>query len=187
MINLESGDNRQHLVETLFPRFLHLLSHHTDLSLLNGETFEDAIKYIEFLVDACGVQTNLSFMFFTAAKLKSMKDNHSSDSHRLYVLCDLAQLLIKEFAARKGWALGSYDEQVTFTRDIFSKLGSIEGKENVNKSFLDDEFVEKRERQKEGGEARKKRSKKETDESSEDEMEEVEVVPAPTRRYLCII
>ncbi|KAJ3163478.1 hypothetical protein HDU86_000057 [Geranomyces michiganensis] len=133
-------EGRPALLEHTFVRFLHLLAHHTDF----GVDIEDLgvfAVYVEFFLDAVATAENASFLYYMAAKLKTYRDLHAQSSENLYVVSDLAQLLIQEKANQGGWSLPSYQGNVHLPKNLFGKLSAASAAEVSRKSYLPQEFV----------------------------------------------
>ncbi|KAI8996056.1 armadillo-type protein [Gaertneriomyces semiglobifer] len=131
------------LLEHLFVRFLHLLAHHPDFTT-DKDDLQMFTAYIDFYLDAVGTSENASMLYYVSSKLKTFADLHAKSSENLYVLSDLAQVLIQERAADKGWSLPSYPGNVHLPKELVGKLPSDLGLENARKSYLPEDFLEGR-------------------------------------------
>ncbi|KAJ3292603.1 hypothetical protein HK104_005175 [Borealophlyctis nickersoniae] len=141
---LRSEENsKTALIESTLVRFLHLLAHHPDFStdIMDLHMFS---AYIEFFLDIVATPENVSFLYYSTAQLKTVKDVLAPASENLYVISDLAQFLIQELTNHAGWSLPSYPGNVPLPKELFKKLPSSEGSENIKRSYLPPGFVEER-------------------------------------------
>lgn len=102
-----NNDNKQahNVMELTFARLLSLLIHHPDYPAKETPTYEgellDFAKYIIFYLQTVATDENLSLIFHIAQRVKQAQDALSDDpevQERLYVLSDLAQATIRNFA-----------------------------------------------------------------------------------------
>jgi len=103
-----SNDNKAqttNVMEMIFARLLSMLVHHPDYPAKGTPGFEgellDFAKYIVFYLQACATEENLSLIFHIAQRVKQAQDALSVDEdvqERLYVLSDLAQATIRNYA-----------------------------------------------------------------------------------------
>ncbi|TPX56174.1 hypothetical protein PhCBS80983_g04722 [Powellomyces hirtus] len=136
-------DSHAPMLEHTLARFLHLLAHHPDFSL-DAEVLVVFAVYIGFFLDVVATAENASFLYHMAAKLKTMRDLHAERSDNLYVLSDLAQLVIQEKANQAGWSLPSYQGSVRLPKDLFGKLSDRSMAEVARKSYLPQALVDLR-------------------------------------------
>ena len=126
----------QNVMESIFARLLSLMAHHPDYPDKNDETFDaellDFSKYIIFYLVAVATQDNLSLIFHIAQRIKQTRDNVSGEdemSERLYVLSDLAQVVIRNYADMMPTAKGinllqTWPGSVTLPKSLFKALPS---------------------------------------------------------------
>ncbi|KAJ9664720.1 Sister chromatid cohesion protein pds5 [Neophaeococcomyces mojaviensis] len=93
------------VMEMIFARLLSMLVHHPDYPTKDTPEFDgdllDFAKYIVFYLQACATEENLSLIFHIAQRVKQAQDALSDDEdvqERLYVLSDLAQATIRNYA-----------------------------------------------------------------------------------------
>ena len=60
-------------MERIFPRLLHLLSHHTDFSTEESD-LDDMATYINFYLDCVGTADNSALFFHLAQRVKQARD-----------------------------------------------------------------------------------------------------------------
>lgn len=80
--------------EAIFIRFLHLLAHHPDFSVLHEQlldmakcvyltdhfyafTYGDEIRYVDFYLDLVATADNISLLYHLAMKTKTVRDAES--------------------------------------------------------------------------------------------------------------
>ena len=102
--------HHQNVIELLFARLLSLLAHHPDYptdsdSETYGQDLIDFTRYILYYLSSVATEDNLSLVFHIAQRVKQTRDGISSSvkleeiySNRLYVLSDLAQATIRDYA-----------------------------------------------------------------------------------------
>ncbi|KAJ1561068.1 hypothetical protein HK405_005033, partial [Cladochytrium tenue] len=130
----------QATIESLFPNFLHTISLHPDFGT-DDDDVEDSAKYIQFFLDVVASPDNVSFLYHSAAQLKTLADIHKESSEGLYHVSDLAQILIQELCANRVWSLPSYPTNIRYDKELFRRLPSRDGAENLKKSYLSKKFV----------------------------------------------
>ncbi|KAI8325971.1 hypothetical protein GQ54DRAFT_295114 [Martensiomyces pterosporus] len=147
------------LVESSFPRLLHLLVHHPDWDDAKPvETLELFAPYIEFFITcACSAQ-NVSLLYYFASELKAYRnkpaaaraaaadDDDASKvfTHRLYIVSELAQYLLREKSISANWPVNVYPGQLALPGDIFEPLSDSEKAAITRNPFLSSEFVSRR-------------------------------------------
>ena len=101
----QGKSSHQNIMELLFARLLSLLAHHPDFPERGTEVYNDDLvdfaKYICFYLSAIANEDNLSLIFHIAQRIKQTKDaidDTSEASEHLYVLSDLAQAAIRDYA-----------------------------------------------------------------------------------------
>ncbi|EKM75631.1 hypothetical protein AGABI1DRAFT_132023 [Agaricus bisporus var. burnettii JB137-S8] len=117
--------------ELLFVRLLHILAHHPDFST-EHEDLLDLAKYIQFYLDLVATSENVPLLYHLATKGKTVRD-HSSFVHseNFYILCELAQDLIKGRASAHSWPLPSYPGKVRMPADILRPLPNAEAANRI--------------------------------------------------------
>eukprot|EP00051_Salpingoeca_urceolata_P020675 m.313233 g.313233 ORF g.313233 m.313233 type:complete len:1382 (-) comp19662_c2_seq10:225-4370(-) len=108
----------QFIPEYALPWLLQTLAHHDDFNDTHEETLNEFQKYFDFFFTAVAVNQkseNWKLLRMLATKPKQLLDRETPrDSERLYVMCDLAQVVIQERAKKGGWRLGAETEEHTF-------------------------------------------------------------------------
>ncbi|KAI9343084.1 armadillo-type protein [Zopfochytrium polystomum] len=130
-------------IESLFPALLHTITLHPDFGTTDGDA-ADSAKYIQFFLEVVVNPENVSFLFHSAAQLKTLADLHNSSSEGLYHLSDLAQVLLQEYCANHGWSLPSYPASIPYDKELFKRLPRGEGAENLKKSYVSKAFIQSR-------------------------------------------
>ncbi|RMZ90516.1 hypothetical protein DV736_g2248, partial [Chaetothyriales sp. CBS 134916] len=133
----KSQDKKAHqnVMETMFARLLSLMAHHPDYPDKASDSFDDDLldfsKYIIFYLVAVATENNLSLIFHIAQRIKQTRDNISGGedlSERLYVLSDLSQAVIRNYAdmmptsTRGAQLLETWPGQVPLPRSLFKAL-----------------------------------------------------------------
>lgn len=152
---LKSGDKKpsQHVMESLFARLLSIMIHHPDYPDTQSEDFDmdllDFSKYITFYLIAVANDENLSLIFHIAQRIKQTRDNITDTdemSERLYVLSDLAQAVIKNYAdmmpaqTKGANLLHTYPGNISLPRSLFKALsGHKEAQQIAEKNYLPEE------------------------------------------------
>ena len=159
--NKSSHDN---VMELLFARLLSLLAHHPDFPEKGTEDYHpdlvDYSKYICFYLSTIANEENLSLIFHIAQRVKQTKDAVAEDStetsEHLYVLSDLAQAAIRNYADvlahQKGHAananmLQTWPGKLRLPSALFAALPNhTVAQEIADKNFLPEEVASDLER-----------------------------------------
>lgn len=140
----------QHVMEGIFARLLSMMVHHPDYPETGSDDFDadllDFSKYIVFYLVAVANDDNLSLIFHIAQRIKQTRDNVTNPdemSQRLYVLSDLAQAVIRNYADMmpahtKGVnLLQTYPGSISLPRSLFRALPNHEEAQKiVEKNYL---------------------------------------------------
>ncbi|KAJ3136348.1 hypothetical protein HK100_001853 [Physocladia obscura] len=130
-------------LESIFPEFLHMVAHHPDFGMDDDEDVTLSAKYIQFYIEIVVSPENASFLYHSAAQLKTLVDLHSPTSDNIYHISDLTQFLIREHCKYQLWTLNSYPDVIPHKREFFKKMASVqEGNNNVKKSYLSKIWME---------------------------------------------
>lgn len=156
-LQAKAGDQRAPLnvMESIFARLLSLLAHHPDYPGQDSEDFDrdllDFSKYIVFYLWTVATEDNLSLIFHISQRVKGAKDGvtGSTDaSERLYVLSDLSQAVIRNYAdLMPGHAKGvnllqTWPGTVTLPRNLFKALPNHEAAQEIaEKNFLPEDVA----------------------------------------------
>ncbi|KAI8912618.1 armadillo-type protein [Gorgonomyces haynaldii] len=136
------NENMEASIEFSFVRAMHLLAHHPDFTE-EEEDLQQFEAYINFFLDSVCNGDNVSYLYHMSGQLKLVKDKHAEQSRPLYVLCELAQLLMQRRAASHNWVLQAYPDKVGLPRDLFERLDKDEGNKTLKTKFLGDNIVGK--------------------------------------------
>ena len=130
------------MVEQTFVRLIHLLAHHPDFS---SEAEDVALfeAYIYFFLDAVANADNVSYLYYMAGQLKLVRDKTSENSDSMYILSELAQVLIQRYCVVHNWFLQPYPEKVGLPRELFARLPKDVGTTILKKRFLNESYTEK--------------------------------------------
>lgn len=134
----------QNVMESIFARLLSLLAHHPDYPTKDSEDFDgellDFSKYIVFYLCTVATEDNLSLIFHIAQRVKGTRDGVSGSdeaSERLYVLSDLSQAVIRNYAdlmpahVKGANLLQTWPGTVTLPRTLFKALPSHEAAQEI--------------------------------------------------------
>ncbi|KAJ3276604.1 hypothetical protein HDV01_004137 [Terramyces sp. JEL0728] len=157
--------------EQYFAHFIHLLAHHPDFSLEHSDLAQFE-SYITFYLETICTQENISLLYCISLQLKTIQDKHGKSTN-LYIVSELCQLIIREYAAEHNWLLTTYPDKIGIARELFEKLDHSEATDNSKKIYLEEigysktrgkkpkVIVRKREKDDEDKENKKKRKEKE--------------------------
>jgi sister-chromatid-cohesion protein PDS5 len=105
------------------------------------------VSYLQFYLDLIATPENVSLLYHLASKGKSVRDaeshaysvvisfsfpyisfrfSYTSYAQNFYVMCELAQVLIKNRAQAQSWTLPSYPGKVRLPVDILRPLPNAE-------------------------------------------------------------
>ncbi|KAI9698076.1 MAG: hypothetical protein M1820_007584 [Bogoriella megaspora] len=139
-------------MEMVFFRVLSCLAWHPDFANTEDDllTF---VYYIIFYLLAVATSENLPLIFHVAQRVKGAQDGipKASDTERvaeanerLYIVSDLAQAVIRQFAEEKGWSLQAWPGRISFPADIFAPMpGHERAQEVATKQYLMEEIGER--------------------------------------------
>ncbi|EXJ83418.1 hypothetical protein A1O1_07041 [Capronia coronata CBS 617.96] len=156
-LQVKSADKKLHqnVMESIFARLLSLLAHHPDYPSQESEDFDgellDFSKYIIFYLFAVSTEDNLSLIFHIAQRVKGARDGITGTeeaSERLYVLSDLSQAVIRNYAdlmpahAKGVNLLQTWPGNVTLPRSLFKALPSHEAAQEIaEKNYLPEDVA----------------------------------------------
>jgi sister-chromatid-cohesion protein PDS5 len=134
-------NSRNRVVETSFPRLLHILSRAADNSI---EQLSLSSSYIDFYLDAILRADTVSYLFHVAGTIKEYRDKNSplkedpqlAESQCLYILAELAMKSIRTKCKFHSWPISTYPNRVDLSNDIFEALPLAEARSNVEKNYL---------------------------------------------------
>ena len=144
----------QNVMESVFARLLSMMIHHPDYPDKAEKTFDADLlefsKYLTFYLVAVATEQNLSLIFHIAQRIKQTQDNVEGGadvSERLYVLSDLAQAVIRNYAdmmpAHKGTnLLQTWPGSVTLPKSLFKQLPSHDAAQKIaEKNYLPEDVA----------------------------------------------
>jgi sister-chromatid-cohesion protein PDS5 len=134
----ESG---KHVFEALLPRLMSLLAHHPDFSADPADLLDTA-QYLILFVSIVATESNIGILFKYAQRVKQARDAITPEaSESLYVLSDLAQVVIRKWEAKKGWTMQAYAGKVGLTKDLFAAMPDHRtAQETADKVFVPEEM-----------------------------------------------
>ena len=112
------------VMEGVFARLLSLLAHHNDFST-EPEHLEDFVEYILFYLKNVASEANMPMIYHIAQRMKQVQDAIDPEkSENLYILSDIAQAVILQYADLKGWSMQAVPGRVLLPSGLFQKLPS---------------------------------------------------------------
>lgn len=152
-----AGDKKtvMNVMESTFARFISLLAHHPDFPIKGEESFEaeliDFAKYIVFYLLCIATEENISLIFHIAQRVKQAADavsNNPEMDERLYLLSDLAQATIRNYAdqmpgsAKGNNLIQAYPSKANLPTSLFKSInGHARAQEIVAKSYLPEDVA----------------------------------------------
>ncbi|KAH0847724.1 hypothetical protein AYO21_07711 [Fonsecaea monophora] len=156
-LQADSGDKKMHqnVMESIFARLLSLLAHHPDFPTRDSDSFDedllDFAKYIVFYLWTIATEDNLSLIFHIAQRVKGARDGvvgTDEASERLYILSDLSQAVIRNYAdimpahAKGVNLLQTWPGKVSLPRNLFKALPSHEkAQEIAERNYLPEDVA----------------------------------------------
>ncbi|KAJ6486929.1 armadillo-type protein [Mycena sanguinolenta] len=132
---------RVQCMEMMFIRLLHLLAHHPDFAV-SEEEMQDIAKYIQFYLSLVANADTISLLYHLSSKGKTVRDADSPDSENLYIMCELAQELIKLWAHTHSLNMATYPGHVKLPADILRPLPDSETSNRILKTvYLSEEVL----------------------------------------------
>ncbi|GMK53875.1 hypothetical protein CspeluHIS016_0104610 [Cutaneotrichosporon spelunceum] len=147
----DDPDDMKDRIEVPLARLLHLLTQHPDLGWSSLNELKDIAKFIELYVECVATSQNVTLLFTVVAKLKTVcvvgeqmgsekvsvllsdrpledddDERHTSATYHLYMLSELAQMIIRNRAHAAQWNLTMYPGKVRLPNDIFANLPSVD-------------------------------------------------------------
>ncbi|KAK0211511.1 armadillo-type protein [Armillaria fumosa] len=99
-------------------RLMHTLAHHPDFSVAL-EDLQDIGQYLKYFADQVIQAENVSLIYHYTLKGKTVKDLGSDEySRNFYIICELAQEIIKARAQHYSWSIPSYPGKIKLPSDI---------------------------------------------------------------------
>ncbi|SPO02847.1 related to SPO76 protein [Cephalotrichum gorgonifer] len=137
------GKNQQAL-EAVMGRLLSLLAHHPDYST-DVDNLVDHARYLVYYVSNVATEDNLGLIMRYAERAKQTRDGiDPAKSENVYVLCDLAQAVLRKWQEKKNWTFRAWAEGVGLPTGLYSALPShAAAQEIAEKQYLPDGVDEK--------------------------------------------
>uniref|UniRef100_D8QDI4 Uncharacterized protein n=1 Tax=Schizophyllum commune (strain H4-8 / FGSC 9210) TaxID=578458 RepID=D8QDI4_SCHCM len=132
---------RVEYIESIFIHLLHLLAHHPDMDGTH-DALVDMANYIKFYLELVANEETVSLLYHLAMKGKTVRDMDDAYNENLWMICELAQELIKLRSHAHGWNIQSYPGKVKLPPDILRPQVSPEAANAVVKQvYLSDETL----------------------------------------------
>ncbi|TVY54635.1 Sister chromatid cohesion protein pds5 [Lachnellula cervina] len=162
-------DTKNRALESVFTRLISLLAHHPDFSL-DPDELRDHAQYILYYITTVVTEENLPLVYKFAERVKQVRDAISGpDQDNIYVISDLATVLLKKWQEKKGWIMQTWPVKVGLPLGLYVGLPSHEvAQEIAEKQYLPapevmDSLLDKLVR-----EAEKKKRKRKSDDRDDD-------------------
>nr|XP_019008459.1 uncharacterized protein I206_07018 [Kwoniella pini CBS 10737]OCF47240.1 hypothetical protein I206_07018 [Kwoniella pini CBS 10737] len=110
-------------------RLLHFLAHQPDNNLELTHVFR--IRFIEMYLDCVAHRDNVGLLFAIAQGLKGLRDRSAESSVPLWILSELAVIIIRNRADKNAWPIPIYPGKIRFPKDIFHHADNHEEKSKV--------------------------------------------------------
>ncbi|BEI99615.1 hypothetical protein CcaverHIS631_0406580 [Cutaneotrichosporon cavernicola] len=161
----DDPDDMKDRIEVPVARLLHLLTQHPDLGWSSLNELKDIAKFIELYVECVATSQNVTLLFTVVGKLKTVcvvgeqmdaekvslllsdrplvdddDERHTSATYHLYMLSELAQMIIRNRAHAGQWNLTMYPGKVRMPNDIFANLPSVDVQQKMARhTFLSED------------------------------------------------
>ncbi|CEP60859.1 sister chromatid cohesion factor PDS5 LALA0_S02e01266g [Lachancea lanzarotensis] len=148
--------------ERALPRFVHLIAHHPDVAeglagsdAILFNSLSTAVGYLVYYFHAVANVTNLALLYYLAGRIKQYRDRvgESSDDttnktgvqsgerseteQGIYVISELAQLVLGQLKDYCQWTLSSYPGKLNLPSDLFEPFDTIEdARKNIFGTYL---------------------------------------------------
>ncbi|TPX13785.1 uncharacterized protein E0L32_005729 [Thyridium curvatum] len=135
---------KQSVMEGTMARLISLLAHHPDYSPDLNDLVDHA-RYLVFYVSNVATEENLGLIHKYAERVKQTRDSiDPAKSENIYVLCDLAQAVIRKWQEKRNWHFEAYPGKVGLPVGLFSALPSHEAAQEIaEKQYLPEGMDEK--------------------------------------------
>lgn len=159
-VNKESF-KRGAFFERALPRVIHCISHHPDI--INGIHIDNnlflnnlttAIDYLVFYFDSIATLDNISLLYYLAGRIKQYRDavleedieaNEQKEDqnnfifNNIYVISELAQLILSELKDQRNWNLPVYPGKLNLPSDLFEPFPTMDAaQKNTFISYIPD-------------------------------------------------
>ncbi|CAK4032427.1 related to sister chromatid cohesion and DNA repair () [Lecanosticta acicola] len=132
------------ILQSVFAYLLSLLAHHQDFGP-SAEDLEDFVDYIIFYLKIVASEKNLPEIYSIAQRIKTVQDGiDPAKSENLYILSDLSEAIIRQFADIQGWSLQILPGRAKLpSGGLFTAMPSHTALQEVSeKRFLPEDFAE---------------------------------------------
>ena len=132
------------VMEAALPRFVSLLAHHPDFSP-DVDELEDFVEYIMFYIKNVATEANLPMIYHLAQRIKMVEDNVDAEkSTNLYILSDIAEAIIRQYAELQGWSLQVISTKAGLPSGLFRKLPShSRAQEIADTKYIPEELADR--------------------------------------------
>lgn len=157
--------------ERALPRLIHAISHHPDIiEGLDGDEKEylaalkTALDYLIFYFDSIASQENFSLLYYLSERVKNYQDNiedeeeeeedrkenrdeneeltmKKTNNERMYIVGELAQLILLELKNRCGWQHIAYPSKLNLPSDLFKPFNTVEEAQASFKTYIPDKYL----------------------------------------------
>lgn len=152
--------------ERVLPRLIHAISHHPDIieGLDGNETeylnaLRSAIDYLIFYFDSIASQENFNLLFYLSERVKNYQDmidtdeddsedsesddnTHNSNNARLYIICELSQIILLQLKKKRSWQHSAYPGKLNLPSDLFKPFFSVEDAQASFKTYIKERYAE---------------------------------------------
>lgn len=99
--------------------------------------------YLLFYLANAATESNISLIYHVAQRVKHFQDNvDASKSPELYLVSDVAQLIIKKFQEFRGWQLSAWPGTIRLSPDVFKTVPwETVGKRIAQTVYLRPEYI----------------------------------------------
>ncbi|CDF89956.1 probable Sister chromatid cohesion protein PDS5 [Zygosaccharomyces bailii ISA1307] len=154
--------------ERALPRLIHAIAHHPDIVEgldLEGEAYMNvlttAIEYLIFYFDSIATQENFSLLYYLSERVKNYQDRtaiediddeeHSANekqpisnpSTKMYIIGELAQMILLTLKEKKGWQHSAYPGKLNLPADLFMPYSNTREAQASFKTYLPDAQADK--------------------------------------------
>jgi sister chromatid cohesion protein PDS5 len=132
------------VIEAALPRFISLLAHHPDFSP-DVDELEDFVEYIMFYIKNVATEANLPMIYHLAQRIKMVEDNVDPEkSTNLYILSDIAEAIIRQYAELQGWSLEVISTKAGLPSGLFRKLPNhARAQEIADTKYIPEELADR--------------------------------------------
>ena len=123
--DMDTKYNLNMLPEYALPHVISLLAHHPDFAT-DSDTLSEFQQYLQFFFQNIISKDNVNFDFLKGL-LEIMKtvlpahEAENSNPNAMYILCDLALLILLKRSQKTGWKLSSFPGDIVLPQNLFRK------------------------------------------------------------------